>query len=395
MLEFNLQQKIEYLVKHNKVVLLRSCNSSWQQNLFAKLAEGRTVINLADPMLRERALWQPAEFLKQYGTTLFLKNIQFAPKLLEVINNSSENYHCLAVMTQAYYIMEEFQEVEGVTVVDLPVALREECIPFLPATEQLKALLKTSVGAEEVFQQIYKGNLLGSDVNSQNEREVLYGAYVQNFLQQDIKMATPINDEMKFYRFVCNVAANVGKVVNYALLGNTVDVSSPTAKLWLAYLEGAGIVTFLEAIDNPSLKRIAKAPKLYFTDTGLVAYLLRLQSAQEIATSAFADGLFENWVVLQLRNSYLQNGFEAKLNYFKDSNAKEINLLLEYNDCIYPIDIRKETEISIKKQQKKFKLLAPVEQDGKLKIGNGCILSICQEAQEVDENLWLVPVGAI
>ena len=395
MLEFNLQQKIEYLIKHNKVVLLRSCNSSWQQNLFAKLAEGRTVINLADPMLRERALWQPAEVLKQYGTSLFLKNIQFAPKLLEVINNSSENYHCLAVMTQAYYIMEEFQEVEGVTVVDLPVALREECIPFLPATEQLKALPKTSVGAEEVFQQIYKGNLLSSGAVSQNEREVLYGAYVQNFLQQDIKMATPISDEMKFYRFVCNVAANVGKVVNYALLGNTVDVSSPTAKLWLAYLEGAGIVTFLEAIDNSNLKRIAKAPKLYFTDTGLAAYLLRLQSAQEIATSAFADGLFENWVVLQLRNSYLQNGFEAKLNYFKDSNAKEINLLLEYNDCIYPIDIRKETEISIKKQQKKFKLLAPVEQDGKLKIGNGCILSICQEAQEVDENLWLVPVGAI
>ena len=395
MLEFNLQQKIEYLVKHNKVVLLRSCNSSWQQSLFTKLAEGRTVINLADPMLRERALWQPAEFLKQYGTSLFLKNIQFAPKLLEVINNSSENYHCLAVMTQAYYIMEEVQNVEGVTVVDLPVALREECIPFLPATEQLKALPKTSVGAEEVFQQIYKGNLLSSGVTSQNEREVLYGAYVQNFLQQDIKMATPISDEMKFYRFVCNVAANVGKVVNYALLGNTVDVSSPTAKLWLAYLEGAGIVTFLEAIDNSNLKRIAKAPKLYFTDTGLAAYLLRLQSAQEIATSAFADGLFENWVVLQLRNSYLQNGFEAKLNYFKDSNAKEINLLLEYNDCIYPIDIRKETEISIKKQQKKFKLLAPVEQDGKLKIGNGCILSICQEAQEVDENLWLVPVGVI
>lgn len=395
MLEFNLQQKIEYLVKHSKVVLLRSCNSSWQQNLFTKLAEGRTVINLADPMLRERALWQPAEFLKQYGTSLFLKNIQFAPKLLEVINNSSENYHCLAVMTQAYYIMEEFQKVEGVTVVDLPVALREECIPFLPATEQLKALPKTSIGAEDVFQQIYKGNLLSSGAVSQNEREVLYGAYVQNFLQQDIKMATPISDEMKFYRFVCNVAANVGKVVNYALLGNTVDVSSPTAKLWLAYLEGAGIITFLEAIDNSNLKRIAKAPKLYFTDTGLAAYLLRLQSAQEIATSAFADGLFENWVVLQLRNSYLQNGFEAKLNYFKDSNAKEINLLLEYNDCIYPIDIRKETEISIKKQQKKFKLLAPVEQDDKLKIGNGCILSICQEVQAVDENLWLVPVGVI
>ena len=395
MLEYNLLQKIEYIAKNNKVVLLRSCNSSWQQNLFAKLSDGRMVINLADPMLRELAMWQPVEFLKQYGTNLFLMNVQFAPKLLEIISSSEENYHCLAVVSQAYYIMEEYQNVDGVITVDLPIALRKNCVPFLPATEQLRELSKSSISVEEVFNKIYKGNLLSEEVTFQKEREVLYGAYVQNFLQHDIKMATPISDEMKFYRFVCNVAASVGKVVNYALLGNTVDISSPTAKQWMAYLEGAGVVTLLEAIDNPSLKRVAKAPKIYFTDTGLAAYLLRLQSAQEIATSAFADGLFENWVVLQLRNSYLQNGFEAKLNYFKDSNAKEINLLLEYNDCIYPIDIRKEPEISIKKQQKKFRLIAPIEQDGRFKIGNGCILSICQEVQEVDANLWIVPVGAI
>lgn len=396
MLESNLLGKIEYLVKHNNVVVLRSCNSSWQQSLVDKLSVGRTVINLADPMVRERAMWQTEAFIKLYDDTRFvLKNIQFVPQLLEVLCKEVSGYHCIAVMSQAYYIMEEYSELKGMAVVDLPVSLREECLPFLPVTEQINALSQTDMDAEEVFSNIFNGSLLDDATLSQQEREAFYGAYVQNFLQHDIKMATPVSDEMKFYRFVCNVAANVGNVLNYALLGNTVDVSSPTAKLWMSYLEGAGIVTLLYPIDDVNLKRVAKAPKIYFNDTGLASYLLRLQSPFEIAGSAFADGLLENWVVLRLRNGYLQNGVDVKLSYFKDSNAKEINLLLHYNDCVYPIDIKKDTELSIKKQLKKFKLISNVENDAVTKIGNGCVISICRGVKQLDEKLWLIPVGVL
>lgn len=396
MLENNLLGKIEYLVNHNRVVVLRSCNSSWQKSLVDKLSVGRTVINLADPMVRERAMWQPEAFIKLYDDTRFvLKNIQFVPKLLEVLCKEGSCYHCIAVMSQAYYIMEEYSELAGMVIVDLPVSLREKCLPFLPATEQIKALPSTNVDAEEIFTNIFNGSLLDDVGISQQEREAFYGVYVQNLLQHDIKMATPVSDEMKFYRFVCNVAANVGNVLNYALLGNTIDISSPTAKLWMSYLEGAGIVTLLYPIENENLKRIAKAPKIYFTDTGLASYLLRLQSPLEIASSAFADGLLENWVVLRLRNGYLQNGVDVKLSYFKDSNAKEINLLLHYNNCVYPIDIKKDTELSIKKQLKKFRLISNVENDNVTKIGNGCVISICREVKQLDEKLWLVPIGNI
>ena len=396
MLESNLLGKIEYFVKHNKVVVLRSCNSSWQQSLVDNLSVDRTVINLADPMVRERAMWQPEAFIKLYDDTRFvLKNIQFVPRLLEVLCSDVVSYHCIAVMSQAYYIMEEYSDLKGMVVVDLPVSLREECLPFLPVSEQISALPQTEMDAEEVFSNIFNGSLLDDATISQQEREDFYGAYVQNFLQHDIKMATPVSDEMKFYRFVCNVAANVGNVLNYALLGNTVDVSSPTAKLWMSYLEGAGIVTLLYPIDNVNLKRVAKAPKIYFNDTGLASYLLRLQSPFEIAGSAFADGLLENWVVLRLRNGYLQNGVDVKLSYFKDSNAKEINLLLHYNNCVYPIDIKKDTELSIKKQLKKFKLISNVENDAVTKIGNGCVISICREVKQLDEKLWLIPVGVL
>ena len=82
----------------------------------------------------------------------------------------------------------------------------------------------TDIGAEDVFTDIYNGSLLSDTCNQ--DREVFYGAYVQNLLQHDIKMATPVSDEMKFYRFMCNVAANVG---------NAVDISSLASKLWQYY----------------------------------------------------------------------------------------------------------------------------------------------------------------
>ena len=131
MLESNLLGKIEYFVKHNKVVVLRSCNSIWQQSLVDKLSVGRTVINLADPMVRERAMWQPEVFIKLYDDTRFVfKNIQFVPRLLEVLCSDVVSYHCIAVMSQAYYIMEEYSDLKGMFVVDLPVSLREECQNF-------------------------------------------------------------------------------------------------------------------------------------------------------------------------------------------------------------------------------------------------------------------------
>lgn len=393
MYSFNLLQKIEYLSKNKQLVLLRSCNSQWQNGLLTKLAAGRTVVNLADPMVRERATWQPEQFLNQYDGSLLLKNIQFVPQLLPLLCSAANTKHCIVVASQTCNIMEEIVQLQDVEVVELPVNERQ-CVPFLPVQEQLQALPYAEASTEAVFQQVFAGNLMNAEL-TETEREVFLGEYVQNLLQHDIKMATPVSDEMKFYRFMCAVAANVSKPLNAALLGNAVDVSSPTAKLWLSYLEGAGIITLLYPIESDSLKRVAKAPKVYFTDTGLAAYLLRLHSGQEVAMSTFADALFENWVVLQMRNSFLQNGFQAHLSYFRDSNAKEINILLEYTGVIYPIDIKKEPAISVRKVQKKFALLAPMEASGEYRLGNGCLLSICPVAQQLDEKLWVVPVSAI
>lgn len=165
---------------------------------------------------------------------------------------------------------------------------------------------------------------------------------VENNLQRDIMYLTPVSDDMKFYRFLCAVAAATGSIVNYANLGKAAGVTSPTAKQWATHLKGAGLMTYLRPLEHPALKRTAKAPKLYFRDIGLAAYLLHIGSVTELTQSIFFGALYEAYVYNRIRESYLAAGQKADLSYFRDSNAREISLLLREGNVIYPIDIIKE-----------------------------------------------------
>ena len=198
---------------------------------------------------------------------------------------------------------------------------------------------------------------------------------------------------MRFYRFLCAVVMSTGSAVNYANLGNAADISSPTAKTWLAFLEGTGVVHLLWPIEHASLKRVAKGPKVYFTDTGLAAYLLRINNEEDLLKSTYFIALFETYVVNTIRESYLENGLEAEITYFRDSNAKEISVLLKYGDVLYPIDIKKE-QPNVMKLRKKLKLIAPIEEDG-VQIGNSCVISLSKNVEQLAENLWEIGAGCL
>lgn len=226
------------------------------------------------------------------------------------------------------------------------------------------------------------------------DRDEFYAGYLKNFLQRIIKDLTTVSDDMRFYRFLCGIATITGSAVNYAYLGNVADISSPTAKQWLVFLEGTGVVYLLDPIEHGSLERVAKAPKVYFADTGLAAYLLRIGNTEELNESAFFGALFENYVVNTIRDSYIANGFDVDLSYLRDSNAKEINLLLRYNNVVYPIEIRREPFVT-SKLRKKFRLLNAIEQDGVSCVGIGCVIGLGKRFEPLADDLLYVPVGSL
>ena len=386
-----LLQKIKYLSQNKALTILAHTNSAYQRKVIAELAAGCVVIDLSDPALRERAAWQPQEFLRKLAKPVLLMNLQYAPQLVPYMTAAPAGSY-LAAASQMYYLSEALRGVESAEVVNLPLG-ECSCVPFLPCVEHLRSLRELA-GNIDVVHNIFNGSLAGKNFANDDERKHFFTEYLKGFLQRDIQDLTTASDAMKFYRFLCAVAAETSNMVNYAMLGKAADVSSPTAKTWLAFLEGAGIVRLLWPISHPALKRIAKAPKIYFADTGLAAYLLRIGSEEELSGSAFFTAIFETYVVNRIQESYWGNGLEVKLSYLRDSNAKEINLLLQYEGTIYPIEIKKDN-ISPNKLAKKFNALASLRSDESITVGNGCVITLGSDVSELDNGLWQIGAGKV
>lgn len=170
-------------------------------------------------------------------------------------------------------------------------------------------------------------------------------------------------------------ASMTGTVVNYFRLASTVGITAPTAKQWLQFLAGTGVVYLLQPLEKVGSKRLVKAPKLYFRDTGMAAQLLQLDDGISVMKSVYCKNLLENYVVNQIRESYLQQGEVPRLLFYKDSNYKEISLILCAEGKVYPIAITKD-EVSLRKLYKDFQLLAPFAEEQGLELTKGCIIGL-------------------
>ena len=136
----NLQQKIKYLLKHHKVVVLQSCSSDWQNAFVEGLTADRKVVDISDPMLRERAMWNPEEFVRNLPKPVLLSNLQYVPNLLaSLVSSDAPVGSYLCVVGQSYYIKEESCNLGGVAFLDLPLCI-EGKEPFYPCTDFLKNL---------------------------------------------------------------------------------------------------------------------------------------------------------------------------------------------------------------------------------------------------------------
>jgi uncharacterized protein len=163
-----------------------------------------------------------------------------------------------------------------------------------------------------------------------------YASYVNTYLQRDIRDLTQVANELSFMRFMQACAARTGQMVNFSDLAKDVGISSPTAKQWLSILVSSGIIALIEPYFNNALKRIVKAPNMYFLDTGLCAYLTRWASSQTLEVSAMAGAFFESYVVSEIIKSYFNDGRRPPIYYYRDSDKKETDLIIEQDRTLHP-----------------------------------------------------------
>ena len=216
--------------------------------------------------------------------------------------------------------------------------------------------------------------------------EQYYSSYVQTYLQRDIKDLSQVGDELAFLRFLTAVAARTGQMLQYADLARDIGISQPTAKKWLSLLVSSGIVTLVEPWHSNTLTRMIKAPKLYFLDTGLAAYLTRWTTPEALEAGASSGAFFETFVVSEIMKSWYNAGETPPVFYYRDKDRNEIDLILEADGKLHPVEIKKSANPG-KDAIAAFRVLANVGKS----IGPGGVVCCATEYLPLDAQNSIIP----
>lgn len=221
--------------------------------------------------------------------------------------------------------------------------------------------------------------------------DIYYASYVSTYIERDVRQLTQISSISDFTRFMVAIAARSGELLNYSSVAQDVGVSVDTIKRWTGILQTSGIVYLLQPYSNNHLKRAIKTPKIYMLDTGLMAWLTKWLTPETIQQGAKNGQFFESFVVSEIIKSFYNQGMEPPIYFYRDTNQKEIDLLIEFDKTIYPIEI-KITANPTKKMAKAFELLQQLPLN-ELSIAHGTIINQYPQKLWLAENLVALPIA--
>ena len=373
------------------------------QKLMAEEGRGRRYVSLDD--LNERALAKadPAMFFQLHQPPVLIDEIQYAPELFTYIKIHVDEVQRAGDFwltgSQVFKLMDGVQEslAGRVALLHLPPLSQQEIyghsfgaftLRFAELSERQR--VSPPASAPEIFQRLFLGGMPALVSKKYQERDIFYSSYISTYLERDVKNLSGSIDSLKFLNFITAAAARASQMVSYKGLADASDIDQTTAKSWLRILETLGIVFYLQPYANNVLKRIVKTPKLYFCDTGLVCYLTKWSSAETAMNGAMNGALLENYVVSEIQKSYQNVGRELYLYYYRDKDAKEIDLLLEGDGFLQPIEIKK-TATPEKKMIRNFSVI----EKSPLKRGTGAILCLSEKLGAFDKENLIVPIALL
>lgn len=313
--------------------------------------------NFDDRLTRMQAREEPKLFFLNNPCPLFIDEVQKENSILEEIkfrvDDSDERGMFLLSGSQKLELMKGMSEslAGRVSVTELcGLSLREIHgvnfnKHFVPTESYINEREKEIKPYHHLWETIHKGSY-PELYDIDRDWQEYYSSYVSTYLERDINELIAA-DSITFTKFLTAVAARTGEILNYSNLAGEVGVSTPTIKNWISILERTGIVYLLQPYSAGALNRAIKAPKIYFRDTGLACYLTRWLTADALKCSAVAGNMFETFMVSEILKSYTNEGKDYRFNIFyyrgKDkhvTNENEIDLIIEENGFLYPIEIK-------------------------------------------------------
>jgi len=254
--------------------------------------------------------------------------------------------------------------------------------------EKIKDGKKLSI--QDVYKHIWEGGLPEPFVDKKVERDRYYSSYVQSYIERDVKDFHNIEKPLQFFDFITVVAAQTGQLLNYSSFARDIGIDVKTAQTWMGILERSGLVYLLRPYSPNLTNRIIKTPKMYFLDTGLCAYLTKWLTPESLMSGAMSGAILETYVVGEILKSYLHNGKEPLIWIYRDANQNEVDIILEQDGTLYPIEVKKSMNPGTN-DCKSFKELSKL----KKKVGLGAVLCLCKERTAINRETVSIPVWEI
>lgn len=404
----SLTNKILQFNNEAKVFLLKGVNQSGKTTILkSHSSPDRKYADLAEPAMRSMANEEPVLFLQRYAPPVLIDNIQYAPKLVPVI----KDYALKHGKPGDFWLIAPKEDAETITAIMQELGDKFTCLelcglssaeldgrestPFIPAMQLLASRMQNPVphSVVEIYERIWRGSKPAM-YNEGADWQAFYAKLVQDILQRDIRKFIQLNDEMKFYRFLCAAASQTAKLLNYAVMAKETGISIPTAKQWLGILEKMGLVYLLQLAAFSGVKYVVKTPKLYFTDTGLAAYLLRWNTVDALELGAMSAEFFETWVIGEVYKSFANSAQKAPLYYYRNFNGKEVELLILHNGVLYPCVISKSAQVQ--KMYKRFNIIeAAFGGCTEVKTSGGSVICLVPEFGIDKNNIMYIPAWMI
>lgn len=397
------ERAIPSLCKNFKVLLVTGMRQVGKRTLLQQLSESeRQYITLDNFEDFELASHAPSAFFKQHALPLTIDEIQRVPSLFRQVkaevDKSTETGKVWISGSQRFSLMKNVGDSLAGRLFEvhlMPLSIYERegkgllQTPYLPSNELKTHLdVKSSIETWKIIWQGAWPKLLDM---SAKERTQFFEAFVQTFLERDIRTLGNIEKLVDFRKFMMALAMRTGQELRINKFCEIARVSEPTVKRWLSVAEASGLIYLLRPFSTNATKTLTKSPKVYFCDTGLAAFLCGFSTPEEMHRDMNAGAFFETFVITEILKSWRHNGLEPDLYFYRNlKKQSEIDLLIHANGLYHPIEIKMS-------EQPNFAMTRHFDElkDLQINVGQGAVICNCPNYRYLKDdviahNLWQI-----
>lgn len=322
------------------VVLVTGARQAGKSTLLQHCLKDYAYVTLDDPQKQELAKNDPELFLSHYKAPVIIDEIQYAPGLLPYIKMRVDQNR----RSYGQYILtgsQTFQVMEGVSE---SLAGRVAIFHLFPMSfEEIQEIPKgktIGMNDSEMMRQLIRGFYPEFFVNPSIDPNQWHSSYLATYIQRDVRNIKAITDLGRFQTFLALLAARAGQLLNLSEVAKECGISHPTAKDWLTILESTYILYILKPFHNNRTKRLVKTPKVYFTDTGLLCYLLGIDTSERLLKVFDRGHIFENMVVMECVKRLSYRKEHAECFFYRTASQVEVDLIVQRKGRLEAYEIK-------------------------------------------------------